>query len=510
MNLIQKVKANWDVVLMGLILTVGLVVRVNLWTYPTGNDLEMSRDYLIGRHIWYYHDFPKSGPLNGVFGATLNSPVYFYIVGLMTGIYDSIVFLSYVNIFLQLATGVLLYQIGKRLFSKMTGVAAACLFLFSGYALFQFNTFWQPYLMQFFVNLSFLFLVLALKQEKSRPLFFSIITLTLAASIHNSAYALFPLYFVVIFLLFRKNLINLKNYISLLATWIASWFIFYFIPLVFSWKFLSSPSSKILESNFINFSGFWERLIENFSTYLSLFYYEFYSNRFLTLFGCLLLVFLFVIYITNHKNKNHLNYTMSIILAIASIFVFGTLLPAPMHLFYFMPIFGISLILLSHLFFDQIENKFILPKFVLFSFFFLLISTNFIPSSKPMTGQEADNLVHKLWDEINSTKENERYVRWDFFQIYIYKNSNGQFYGVHDAFLWAPLEKLVGIKFTKTDRTTKGYSATGSADYLFFGCQDSHGALCLEKFASEFRQYKDVKEIYESKTLILLKGRLNQ
>ena len=110
-------------------------------------DLDAHRDYLIAYNILRYRDFPAVGPPMSFFGLTSNSPIYYYFLAFLLWLHDTFHFLQVVNILFQAANLIILYILGKKLFSAKTGLLATALVAVSATMFAVTAVFWQPYWM---------------------------------------------------------------------------------------------------------------------------------------------------------------------------------------------------------------------------------------------------------------------------------------------------------------------------------------------------------------------------
>lgn len=148
-----------------ILLEISFLIRLHQWSSVAFHD-ESSRDYLVANHIYKYHESPLAGPHDEGRYFLRNSPFYFYFLALPLYIHDSLFFLEILNILLQLATIVIIYMLAKRLFGSSAALLSSAIFALGNYFITQSNILWQPYLMQPFVNLSYLILVIGYQKRK--------------------------------------------------------------------------------------------------------------------------------------------------------------------------------------------------------------------------------------------------------------------------------------------------------------------------------------------------------
>ena len=155
----QRPKLGPYGLLLVILLLIGFYIKISALAYPIIT--EAGRDYLISYHIYAYNEFIFAGPSSSAISDSLYSPLLYYLLALFLMIEDSIFSFGLINIFFQTFTIIVIYLIAKNLFNSRTALIASTLFTFSFVALLQASHVWQPYMMQPFINLTYLLLILA-------------------------------------------------------------------------------------------------------------------------------------------------------------------------------------------------------------------------------------------------------------------------------------------------------------------------------------------------------------
>jgi 4-amino-4-deoxy-L-arabinose transferase-like glycosyltransferase len=174
-------------ILLAAIVIAAIFVRVPLVHYPVTNG-ETQRDFIVGTHI-LQGEFVSTGAVSGLFGPLRNSPFYYYFLAGILSLHQDFFFMQWANLALQVASILLLYLTGRKLFGKETALIAAALYAFHARSLAQVVftehlTFVTP-----FAALAFYLFALYYKDRSFPALLGGIATLFMAAAVSSTAYA---------------------------------------------------------------------------------------------------------------------------------------------------------------------------------------------------------------------------------------------------------------------------------------------------------------------------------
>lgn len=476
---------------------------------------DVFRDYLVAHHILRYQEYPNFGPYAMAF---YNSPLrhshlYYYLLALFLVIKDEMVFLGWINIYLQVISIVLIYLIVKRLFSVNTALITSLLFGLSNVGIKQSLFIAQTNLALSLLILSVFLLIQFHQKEKYFLIILSIFFMVFAASIHFSFFGVIPLFIFLVFIVLRKQRAKTYQYLLTYAL-LPIFFSLFFYPTlnnflkhqnVFSLVnkpiFVSSPTALV--NNFsISFSTFmtnifpptgrglysWENLLLLVITITAIAY--FYSKKVelsakywtLSIFGGIVL-FVFLSSLVNYYNSKIYSY-------------------------YFLPVIWLVFILVSEIINAVFTGNRILTLIKLLIIFFMLrlFSYNFdLLLKKPL--QNNLNLVtNAIKKEIIGVKEKDKLTEINFFQIRMYWG--GQNISGFDTIFWVQLEKDFNKKFTKVIDGSENIWSTNDEKYIFLVCvprkEDySWENNCLASFSKNMAKYdlnyEVLQKIYSEK-----------
>lgn len=462
-----------------IILIASFLVRITRLDFPLSYIFfwgDGTRDFLVANHILKYHEFPLVGPFNLLNEAGIyNSPIYFYVLSLFLIPFNNILTLSLVNILLQLGVIVLIYLIAKKVFDYPTAIIAVLLFSFNPEVIKQADFVWQPLLM-----LPFALLALYLKL-KSRD-FISLVILSFAVALHNSAICWIPLFF----LSQKKS----KQYYFRAFTVIFFSFLTFYSPLIIFYLINGFPSLSFNTSTFANSLGvYFSNLTLNIQELLRTFYL---SN----------IMILFLVggfFIALKKGLGKSRSLIFILLLFISPIIFASFLNK-IRLHYLILSLGLLPILVGYI--TGIFKPFL--KILVVLLLIVVFSGNFAyfkEAKNPLDNQKKiDKITSSVVDELNKVKEANRFSDFDFFQVTSFSDSEVIIpYPVLDTFLLVPLEKRLGRKLVQiSDTNPYNHFQINKKEYLLVSCfkfiKDGHN--CSDYFKSNFQDYNILKMIY--------------
>lgn len=482
--------------LLGTILLVVLGLRLFVLSYPLMDNTEAGRDYWVGRHIALYKEFPLVGPWNDVLGGYFNSPIYYYFIGLLVAIRDDFLFLSIVNILLQLSTAVIIYMLGKKLFSPHAGLIAVILFLFSWEAWFQSKVIWQPHVMQPLINLSFLLFLLSYEKKKYWILLSSIIAFSLAVVMHNSAGALALVYAPLVWFVLKRQKGSYGDYAVATGTGFLVLSLSYLPVIIFA------KNNNLSLFNFhsgrdpFSMTSWHQNFMDNIFEMLKVFFInirkEFFSLEMILL---LCLAMLLILYSVRLKSQSRRQKTFLLILLVVLQPLFlSSLVNLQIARHHFMPILGIGAILIAELCCVLIEkNRFSYIISGIFIFFLVKASSaNFFLFYDRSSSNIANEAIIAL--EMSLPKRRNFASALYGFDIKLY---NPIVLNPYEEFFWALLEKRTDVKFTSFhDNSLPTLKVDNQGRDVFLICQGMAKETCLNRFSQEEPHHTMMKEIF--------------
>lgn len=481
-----------------------LFVRLNRLDFPLWNG-ELSRDYLIARHLATFGEVTLTGPSNSVFLFFRSSPAFYWLLAALIKIKDSMMFIAQIHVFLQVLSIGFLYYLGRRLFSPSSGLIAALLFGLSYSSLAQSDSAWNPVFMQPFILLSFCCLAKSYLDRNYPVLLFGLFLLIFSETFHHSAFSLFPLYFALSLYVTHKITPKIKYKIGVVATFAWSSILFYapvFLNLYKEEKSLAEfqkgeTKLSLGTEFFLNIQTNTTRLLEpyfSFSTTLS--------------FVLLWLFAFFLVFALIRADKE----------ARLRILVLGAFVLQPLLIvsilgiktfgYYFIPVSALVLLLIA-LSLDLALKKhlvLIFAKVLVVVLFLQVFSVNFQTLRIRAPGGYYQNLtqeaINAVRDSLFEIKEKERRPDFNFFQVKMLTDGTSNI--AHEALLYAPLEKDLDARFVEVTNTGNGYGPINMDDYIFVVCVlDTPGSL-----PNEWCNPKKLEGRYSIESLVFNKAPL--
>lgn len=185
-----------------IIFILSFVVRILRFDYPMSGVFawgDGTRDYLVASHIVKYQEFPLVGPYNLLDDKGVkNNPSYFYVLALPLLLFNHPLTLAVFNIFLQMASLVLVYLIAKAAFNRNVALVALIFFSFNPEVIKFADYIWQPYSMMPLALLGLYLLI------RGYPVL-SLVAVSMSFAMHSSG---FP-YLAAIFMAGFKHYLRL-------------------------------------------------------------------------------------------------------------------------------------------------------------------------------------------------------------------------------------------------------------------------------------------------------------
>ncbi len=141
------------VIIIALCLVLAAGAALRLYRLPTLLHFadDEGRDMMIAEKIAAGEEFPSLGPSSSTRNFYLG-PVFYYAMGLTVKIWDHPAAPAILVALVSVATGYLLYRLGKDVFSPSAGLIMAALWSFSYAAIIQGRWAWHPNVLPFFVT----------------------------------------------------------------------------------------------------------------------------------------------------------------------------------------------------------------------------------------------------------------------------------------------------------------------------------------------------------------------
>jgi len=514
-----------------LILFISLLLRINVFTHSGSPSYyyiqpDYARDYLIANHIIKYHEFPldiHSSP------GTVGPPTYFYLLSFFLFLKNNIVFLGFINIFLQIAVLISIYLLARAIFNKETGLISLILYGLNPQIVDQSYFVWQPWVMQPFLLLSYLFLFLAYKKRNYKLLISSIGLFVFSLAIHSSPFALLPAFIVLAFYVLRsqKKQIKLVKYLGMIIAFIGTYAVMYF-PLYLAIKTTSTHSHPASINQFLtnlgHFSlseivrGIWPA-VETLLGYL--FVTPSYLSMSIISFCFLILGISYLLYKKDYTKRIYFNLIICTIIYfcfIASIVPKMTNQELPPH--YFTPIFSLIIIAVAELMRWIFSKNFFITSLlplaiiIFFQLFYPTLKSQFSLSFRNFANQPTSFItipsynnpaIEAIKNEIWSIQRKEHQPKLNFFQIRTY----GDFWDNYATpLLFVPLEQDLNTKLVSLNANSSAIhhlDMITSDTYIFVACtfpitgfSDEQIDHCLKKFYKN-NNHLIVKNIYSQK-----------
>lgn len=246
-------------ILLAIVLLYSFIIRLNY----LGNSFRFAdayRDYLVSRNIVRENKLNLIGPHNGAFG-TFSSPVYFYLIAGILKINQSILFLEFILILLQVTSIYVVFLIGKNLFSIEAGLIAVIFYSFMRVILQQSNFIWQPNLMQPIFIFSLYFLVKSYKNKEFKFLLLGTILISVAMTLFSSALGMIVPLVISFCIILKKNGWSLKHTLMITSIISTLFLVYYIPPIKYHWSKHSDIFKETTRS--VDLSTFFKRFPQN-------------------------------------------------------------------------------------------------------------------------------------------------------------------------------------------------------------------------------------------------------
>lgn len=501
------------------ILVLGFVLGMESFrSYADRILIDTNRDYMVAHHIVHYGEVPLTGP-EGLAGSRHSSPVYYYFLASLVAIQDNIIFLGYVNLFLRIFVLLEVYILATNLFNKKVGVTAAFLYSISMANIEQARFFWQPYLMEPFLLLSYLLLFWAYRKKNYFFLLASIIIFIFSTTIHPPAFGILPIYLFAIIFVLRLQQRTLRYTAGVFLTFSAALFLGYFPILLYAFQSnapstdLFSPISDIFfrQPPYVLINNLFVRV----QIFLDFFFVQLPAREWTAFLTIGILAALNIIYPKDRTKP----YITMIMVAIVQFLLVVTMINGwnepTVPIRYFTPIFALFIIFISSSI-HKYQSKSIVShigKISLILLFVYIISPKLVGQIQ-WTGQRlrgesiikffsvssfiAPSVIAIKNEVLAIRREEKDYL---FFRIKSYQKKFS-----YDDFFWRTLEKELDTKLIKLDDAARrDYSPITTDEYIFMVCFSKRYMSdeyisddeCINRFHKENPRYSIIKNIYQ-------------
>lgn len=489
-----------------IILIASFLVRIQHLDFPLSDIFwwgDGTRDFLVANHILKYREYPLVGPYNLLYESGVrNSPLYFYTLALLLIPFNHPITLTFFNICFQIAVLVLIYFIARKIFNSSVALSAMALYSFSSGVIKQSDYIWQPYLMQPIAFLSLYFLIKAYvdkNYDSNRSYKFFIaseVTFCLAAALHLSVLAWFPIFLITGIILLKGR--PLKYFLGSFAIILVSILLLYAPTITFQvFNNLSSP--LIVNSIGQYFNNLALNLTEIFNM-LNISFSHFFVFIVLSIAA-------FVFGIIRSKW-----FILTIIMFFVSV-IFASFINKirPNYLILSLGPFIIWVTLLATLSSQKLSRIFVfLLLFIIFSG-----NLNFFREANPLGNlRYIEKITDKILVELNYIKKSNNLKSFNFFRVrsFAFENrvldyQNKFFeYPALDSMLLVPLENKLKQKLTKvSNESPYNHIQINKGNYIFVSCyifNVSGGKIsCKDEFFRKYTDYTFLKTVYLDKNL---------
>lgn len=520
-----------------ILLIINFLLRVDAFRQPYYYDFQdWSRYYLTAHHIVRFGEFVAPLQSGVSIGEIIGSPFYFYFIAAQLLFKDDILFLGWVNLFLQVFNIILVFLLAKHMFGRDTALIASVIFGFSDNILNQSDALWSPYSLQPFLTLSYLLLLFAYLKKSYFSLLFSTAIFLISWGINYSAFGVLPAYSFLAFIILKRIGNSKIYYTGVFITTLLTLLLVYF-PRFYS---ANTPFQISLLTNTILMTiGTTTGMISNpieilnslylrLETLLKFFLVIESPVRFYSF--SLSIVVMMIIYFLRMRNKSYQKpYFLILFWAIVQFLFLAAFVKSnypndPFPSYYLTPILGIFAILIA-----EGSNNF-LPNRGALKFFKIVFIVLFLYASSPNLSNRLDSIIYKLSHEPTRTffyipyqshpaidavksevlaiKVQEKINDFNFFQLRGYRVINSHIYDynhITDVSLFLThLEIGLGAKLIENiDSIQPNYEQLGSDRYIFLICpsktQDDNPDECLSFFLKSYSNYNLKNNFFSDK-----------
>lgn len=337
-------------------------------------------------------------------------------------------------------------------------------------------------------------------------MFLSIFFFLFSASLHNSVYAILPIFVIVLILILKKQGKKLSTYLKTASLAIGVIILFYF-PWVlhFVGESKTTISMTLLSDKLFTSSVF--QVFDNLLRTIAVFSNTFLPNKNLGLVyaGGFFIIGSFLFYIIFNKRCPQKTYFFILLFAVLQFMLVASLFKATFWFFYLTPILSLIVILIAEVVNTVLSKRFIFR--VLKILFIALLAYINIFSFRPLSlspsfenYREIRSGTKVIGQELVNIRKEEKFDSLNFFRLKVYAK------GIEspvtaDLPFWSLLEKDFNTRFIKIVDRENSYEFINKDIYIFVVCQSypveiSQDSECLLPFFNNHKKYIFIKSVY--------------
>lgn len=492
---------------------------------PIGLPLpDVYRDYLVSSHILHYDDFPSTGPYAMALYdySVRHSFVYYTILAQFLRIKDEMFFLGWVNIFLQLLSLIIIYQISKKLFSQSTALVTLLFLGIGKIGVGQSLFMAQTNLASSFSLISLFLLFLFYKTGKTIILIPGTLFIVLASSIHFSYVGIIPFFLILTFIILKRNRSNIFLYLPTVILIPLFYLLFFFpqaVEIIQNGHFYPSANNIAFVHSFGDF-------LNNFIKGLTIIFETIFISSdlpVLNMIGKIMIIILIgfgILYFGSRDVVFHTKSKLLFILMVPLIFVFIIAgidyYKGNVYFYYFLPVIWIIFVVIAEI--VTASRIYLLRhlsvRVVLLCILLFVFSDGFNLFIRPQSQQKLKITGEQIAQEILTIKSQENHPNIHFFQIRIYYGKADL--SGYDVVFWSQLEKRLNTKFIKIGDKAENNISINDDKYIFLVClpnevEKTSISDCIESFITSRKEYKEKYELsrrinpYNSYQVFLMK-----
>lgn len=480
------------------------LVRTIVADVPSVTAGDSNRDYIIAHLIATEHQFPLTGPSNGVFEALGNSPLYYYLISIPIFLVDDPLTLSIFQALVATATLICIFIFAEILFGGLVALLAASLIAVSFSFIFEQHYIWQPFLMMPFLYASFIALAYAHKRRSSKAAILGNILFAVALVLHNAVLAFVPLFWILTWNIVAKGPFNLKRLGAILCG-VCTIVLLYLPTLIyhavsgekqnFFFKYPHIPDIVSIIENGA------QGAVTSFNTLFDFFGFSINSGAlegkfFLALMGICIIIFIFV-----KKDPKQKYYLIVLVLAlfslIGSIAFLNIFFPIKQALFYQYTLTGYPLIAItfSYIFVTIFSSHKFLKILCIVPLAYILISSmnphhfaQMLQADPNSNRDQLQDMTEAITKSVQEIEQKQDYTDLHFFQVKAFMDNTP-----YNTFIITSLEKALGESFIKIDNSEwYTIAQTNTDDYIYVLCDSIYFGKNADSHKKCRQEFQDV------------------
>lgn len=452
-------------------------------------DGDVSRDYLVARHIVYYGARPWVGPWTSVSDSLRNSPAYYYLLAPFLLLDDDILTLGVVNAGLQIIGLTLAVVIVLEMGSLPVAIVFSIFTLTNHHILDQVYFSWQPHWANSLLLISWFLLWRGYRNAQFSLTVAGATLWVLSAAVHMSILLTLPFFLFCVLVSVKKQRTNER--VVWLATAVLSWMAFIlFLPVVIWW---AGPYRYYIPSGLpITFpTMFGASFVRHLAAFLSIFYAS--KNiiviTVMAISGCITMVAA-----AHFFRRQELGSKQVFLLAAAMIVQYAlaaSLFDGQVRTHFYLPAAVPFLILISLVVVEDIEAR-RSRGIALFALCVWIFSRSFFHFGY----WQSDVSATRVGDMTKSIlREVEK--KTPQFSVRLYVRGTGE--TASDSVVWASLEHRMKKPFVRIVNYGNSYVSLNNGGDTFVICQEYYSAQneCTSSYEAKYRPQKIKEKMYE-------------